>query len=336
MDKRKFLKSTLAGAGVVGVPAAAGAQTRLFGTPGSVIPINPLVPNRLRLAMSRVNIPPAAWDMIVNAALAIDELVTSRTAQHAFANAPGRYFAERGVPDGSFAPHSRDVAMARLAMDDTAKQAAARGDYTAFLQRLREFHLGTLPDPNGLVERITDLLKGNAKFYASLKGAFDRAGGPGPEELADAIARPKLLFEDEDEIVAIDTDVLVMETAVAMIHVVVGAEVVVLAAVVAAIVLFVAGNPDAPLPTRREGAYEPKLAKLDPNLLEFANTATMGARLLGNRDFEISIAKDVVRREIEALFTASASLGLLKVTPDKHGPLVDFAVDKAYEGLGLA
>jgi hypothetical protein len=327
MDKRKFLKSTLAGAGALGVPGAANATNRLYGTPGSVIPINPAIPNKMRLAMSRLSIPTEVWDTVVNAALAIQELAVPGPAQSAFAASPGQFFADRGVP--GIAANSRDVALARLAYDDVANQAARRGDYALFLQRLKEFRLGTMPSPGGLIESVKSLLKTNVKFYEAARSAIESSRNAGPQALVGALASPKVLDMDS---VAVSTDVLVWETVLVMIDIVVGAEILVLSAVVATVVIFVPGtNPN--IETSR---YEAKLARLDPSIIEFASNATMGARLLGNRDFEVSIAKDMLKQEVEALVSASEAVGLISVPAERHGELVDFTFERACEGLGLS
>jgi hypothetical protein len=331
MDKRKFLKSTLAGAGALGVPGAAQAGNRLYGAPGSVIPINPAVANRMRLTLSRLSVPTDVWDTVVNTALAIQELALPGPAQGAFAASPGQYFADRGVP--SMGSNSRDVAMARLALDPVAQAAASRGDYPAFLQRLKEFRLGAMPSPGGLIESVTSLLKSNAKFFAATRDAIEGARNAGPQALLGAIASPKTLDNETWDTIAIDTDVLVYETVVAMIDVVVGAEVLVLAAVVATVVVLLAGLDNL---GKTGHAYEPRLARLDPSVLDFAANATMGARLLGNRDFEVSIAKDLVKQEIEAFVSAVEAVGLISVPAGRHAELVDFTFERACDGLGLA
>jgi hypothetical protein len=333
MDKRKFLKSTLAGAGVLGLPAAAATTgNRLYGMPGSVIPIMPVVADKIRLTLSRLNLPVTAWQMLVDTAAAIQEFATSTSAQKAFASSPSQYFAERGLPEGSFAINSRELAMTRLAVDDVAQRAARSGDYPLFVQRLKDLRVGTIPNPDGLIARTAAALKTNVGFYETMKAAIGQTKTSDPQALAAALTSPsaKAVIMPGDT-VAIDTDVLVFETVIAMIDVVIGAEVLVLAAAIAAIVIIVSGV-EGPA----DKVYDPKLARLDGDLLEFAANATTGARLLGNRDFEVTIAKEVVRREIDALISASEAVGLISTTPEVHGQIIDLAFEKACEGLGLS
>src|SRR5947209_10821946 len=113
MDKRKFLKSTLTGAGALGLAAPVAAQSRLFGTPGSVIPILPAVADQIHLALSKVSMPTPAWELLTSATAAVQELVGSATARADFARAPTQFFADRGLPPGTFEPNSPDLAMAR-------------------------------------------------------------------------------------------------------------------------------------------------------------------------------------------------------------------------------
>ena len=333
MDKRKFLKSTALGAGALGVPAVAGAQTRLFGTPGSVIPINPESADRIRLALSHLSVPTPAWQLVVNAASAIQELVTSQAARQAFATAPTQYFAAHGVPGTAMPTGSREMAIARLAMDEVAQGAARTGDYAAFIERLKHFRVGTIPDSGGLIEKLTGVLKSNVKAYDAMKAALANVGGGGLEKAGVDVS--PAVIGDQDSI-AIDVDVLVMESAVAMIDVVVGAEVLVLAAAVATIVVIVSGAADPTEPLSRPAGVEAKLARLDPALMDFASNATTGARLLGNKSFEVKIAKDVLRRELEALVHASAAVGLLSVKAEQFPALIDIAFERACEGMGRA
>ena len=295
-----------------------------------MIPIVDASANRVRLTLSLLSVPPAGWDMVVGAAAAIQEIVTSASAQQEFAAAPAAFFASRGLPDGTFTEQSREVAITRLAVDPLAQQAAASGDYVSFMQRVKEFRVGVMPSPNGLIERVTELVKENVKIYQSLKAALDD-GAPANRALAGEVAKNATASDT----VAVSANVAVFENVAVAVDAVIGAEVAVLSAVVAAVVIVVSGSPGHPDKAAALSGFRPGLARLDPATMEFAANAMMGARLLGNRDFEVSVAKEVIQREVQALITASVTVGLISATPDEVQALIGMAADKACQALSV-
>ena len=316
-------------------PAGAlGADNRLFGTPASIAPTDPALANKLRLTFSRAAIPTAVWDETLNFIMGLAALKTSDVAKNQFSQSPRAYFEAAGVKTSNKFEKSKEVAMARLVMDENAISAASRGDYASFLRRIQDFNLPAIPDSQGLTSAITKLMRTNAKFYQDVKNAISLAGATNPKLVSDALSGPTLtagIIETDTAVVS--TDTIVVADTFLIVQVSIAAEIIAISAVVVAVVLIVAGVAPQTALTAQSGYGQ--ISKLDNNLIDGAATAITAARLLGNKDFEIKVATDMVHREIEAIVSASEAVGLLQINPNQRETLLNTCKVAAERSLGL-
>jgi hypothetical protein len=322
MKKRDFLK----GAATAGVLASTGtvlADNRLFGTPASIAPYNPGIANKLRLSFARADLPTPVWDDMLAFTTGLDTLATSPDARAQFSSSPRAYFEAIGAKLPEQFETSPEVAMARLIADGGARTAATNGDYVGFLQKLRDFGLPTVPDAQGLTARVTDLLRRDITVYEKIRDSINRSAVTENQETTWAA------LEGATPEINKGSDVYTFAYASIFIYVDVAAVLIsISAAVVGAIAFAVVEKP------LKSGAFG-TVSRLDPRMLEGAQTATSAARLLGNKDFEIQVALDVVHREIESIIAAAETVGIV-TSPQQRDSLILAGKEAAGRVFGLA
>lgn len=344
MKKRDFIKSTVL---VAGTPAAAIGATanRLYGTPGSVIPIAPTKADRIKLSLAKMDIPPAAWDMMVNYFGAVEEVGGSKEHRERFLADPGQYLLSRGLSPDVVKPDSLDVGLLKVAGDPIARSSASEGNYTLFLHRLKELQVTAPPGPSDLSKKIAQLLRDNINAYSAVRLAFSGNSHFAQDEPAFVAASydeaESLLAQSDDSdgdgyeseaylstSISVYTNVMAATNvaAVTQAGAAVAAYLLVAVAVTAVAVVLAAG-------TNSPGVG--RLAKLDPNLFDAAGRASTAARLLGNKAFEVNIVKDLLRQEVTALYEAAESVGIIKLKPRYKEMAIAAALEHAHKGLGL-
>ncbi|MEP7295829.1 MAG: hypothetical protein ABI702_06540 [Burkholderiales bacterium] len=264
----------------------------------------------------------------------IKNLAESPAARKLFSSSPRDYFAQAGVTTSPRFEKSREVALARFISDAASQQAGFSGDYVSFLAKFKQYDLPTIPDASGLTAAITKLLKENIGLYNSVKGAIATAGSSNPKIAEDslrAVVSPNALPRPGTGTAFTNIDTIVSTSVFVVTHVTVAAQVGVLAVVAIAIVAVIAGEA-ATASTQSFGA----VSKLDNQLIDGASVATTAARMLGNKDFEIAIARDVVHREVEAIIAASEAVGLIQTTTAARAQMVQACKLAAEQSLGIA
>lgn len=348
MKKRDFIKSALAAAGTT-VATAASAQattgTRLFGTPGSVIPINPAKADRMRLSFARMDIPPAAWDTMLNYFAAVESVVASKDQRSAFLMNPSKFLNARGLDSSVVKVDSVDVGLLRVANDPVAQASAAEGDYTQFLQRMQELQLTNGPGVSDLSQRISKILLEDVDAYNAVSAAIANHAGldeiepafVGRSHLQASAATPLNDDADGDGMesqaflstsISVYTNVMAITNVAAVTQA--GAAVaayIVVAVAVAAVAVVLTGGTEA------NGLG--RLARLDPRLLEDAGKATAAARILGNKEFELNVISDLLRKEITAIYEAAETVGIVKLKARYKEMAITAALEQAHKSLGL-
>jgi hypothetical protein len=331
MEKRKFLKG-VALAALTPTGAIAADNNRLFGTPSSVIPINPDTANKMRLTFARTSLPIAAWDQTLNFIVGLKNLATSAEAKSQFSKSPRAYFDAVGVVTSPGFEKSKEVAIARLVMDESAQAAASKGDYVSFLQRIKEFNLPTIPDSKGLIAKLAQLMREDAKFYERVKAAISAAGVSNPKIVSDVLASAhsgtNQSSQNENNIIVIDTAIVDTNTIVST-DIFAVTEVSIVIAAIAVVVIFVVGAKNQATSTYGQ------VSKLDSRIIEGASTAITAARLLGNKDFEVQVTKDLVFNEIEAIISAAEAVGITRINPQQREKILQICKTTAMQSLGL-
>ena len=100
MKRRNFLSLSAAGIGLAGLgPGGSVAGGRLYGAP--LYESNPdrmLGENRLRLALSRIEMPVEAWAPLINMSRLWNAVLQDDSTRKAFRRSPRKFLARNGVP----------------------------------------------------------------------------------------------------------------------------------------------------------------------------------------------------------------------------------------------
>lgn len=311
MKKRDFLKggaATLSAAALTGTVAA---DKRLYGTPASLVPTNPTMANKLRLGLARSSIPTPIWDELVSFSTGLTALESSAVARAQFSASPSAYFEAIGVKTSAQFDQSREVALARLVTDETARIAAANGDYVGFLKRFTEFNLPAIPDSQGLMARLVDLLRTDINAYEAARVAIERAGGTSLSQAVSSAIPP------------------CRTGSTCFTNVYVAAEAVVVAVVAVAVVVFPVAVADGEQPIANG------VSRLDPRIIEGAASVVSAARLMGNKEFEMRAVTEMVNVEVEAMIGAIEAVGLIQVDTEQRALIIQAGKDAANRSLGL-
>jgi len=345
MKKREFIRSALAAAGA-GMATQASADNRLFGTPGSVIPITPAKADKMRLSFARMDMPTKTWDTMLNYFSAIESVASSKDQRSAFLKDPSIFLSRRGLASDVVKVDSIDVGLLRLANDPVAQASAAEGNYHAFLERLQDLQVTSNYGVSDLSARISKILLEDVEAYAAVSAAMSNTVELDENEPAfvkrQRLAAQAVMMEGEDDSdgdglesqaylstsISVYTNVMAITNvaAVTQAGAVVAAYLLVAVAVAAVVVVLTSGT---------EASGLGRLARLDPRLLEEASKATAAARVLGNKEFELKVISDLLRQEITAIYDAAEAVGIIKLKPRYKEMAITAALEQAHKGLGL-
>src|SRR5437867_7217433 len=120
MKRRTFLKRTSIGlsALVTGAATAGGfrppedGKRRVYGIPGSVQPRAPLEHNRMRLSLSRTDLPVEAWQEVVALSLLAQDVFDRPEVASSFARNPAGYLKASGMDDVTLDTQAVEVKVA--------------------------------------------------------------------------------------------------------------------------------------------------------------------------------------------------------------------------------
>lgn len=345
MKKREFIKSALAAAGTGIAASTSAADTRLFGTPGSVIPIAQVKADKMRLSFARMDIPPATWDNMLNYFSAVESVASSKDQRSAFLKDPNTFLARRGLAGDVVKMDSIDVGLLRIASDPVAQESAAEGNYQLFLERLKDLNVTSNYGQSDLSARISKILLEDVEAYTAVSAAMANTVTFDDNEPA-FVTRQRLaaqgsMMESDDAdgdglesqaylstSISVYTNVMAITNvaAVTQAGAVVAAYLIVAVAVAAVVVVLTSGT---------EASGLGRLARLDPRLLEEASKATAAARVLGNKGFELSVISDLLRQEVTAIYDAAEAVGIIKLKPRYKEMAITAALEQAHKGLGL-
>ncbi len=336
MKKREFLRN--AAKVITLVPVATGsvaANGRLFGTPASISPTDPVAANKLRLSFARSSVPIEVWDQMLAFTSGLQRLSSSDDAKRQFNASPRNYFEAAGVQTTERFTRSREVAMARLIMDYEAQDAVSKGDYQAFLRRIQDFNLPTIPDADGLTSKIAAQLRNDIRLYRRVKSAIESAGNSNPKIAADALLALDSKFSADDT-VSVSTDTIVAADVFAVVQVSVAAEVIAISAVVVAVIAVVAVKCDPNACDSPDFIPYGSISRLDQRIIDGASTAITLARLLGNESFQVNVARDLIAKEMEAVLTAAEQVGLIRYDIAQRAALKSICIAAAERSFGLS
>lgn len=339
MEKREFLKGAAKLAALAPAGAIAKDTGRLFGAPASVTRIDPATQNKLRLAFARSGVPTDSWDEMLAFVDGLQQLDASEDARARFSASPSEYFERLGVRTGPQFVRSREMAMARLAADTAAKQAARSGDYITFMQKVKQYNLPVLPDASVLTNNLIGVLRKDKAFYESVRSIMQTSGNASSPAAIRALqnsATPGMDARPDDTAVNY-TNTITAVSVFLLAHVSIAAEVIAISAVAVGAVLVVAVTPCDPRICHNTDAVPVgNIAKLDPALVKGAETAVRMSRMMGAPAFELQVARDMLSRELEAIINATESVGIVALASGEKQRLLEQCTDAAGRALGLA
>jgi len=320
MKRRQFLSLSAAGVGLAGLdqrlPTGSGG---LYGQPlfmrgGSTAGGE----NRLRLSLSRMEIPVDAWNPIMQMSRLWNSVLREETSRRAFHASPRRFLLDHGVPPDVMDETDPQFQLLRVVTDPYVRHLAAAGDYPAFLVRLKESGVLHRGAEGALRSRIKAILQADQEALRRELAAAPGVRGPAakqPPELTEVytVSRQLATLNDAVQVVAVAAvAVAVAAIVVTLISVAVTVTVGLSLgfAVSVAVQTSVAasggscGNCHADLG---------KVAGLEPAMRRNLETVIRAARLTGQRSFEVEALKDYIATESRACLEAAEELAIIRL-----------------------
>ncbi|MDP6416687.1 MAG: hypothetical protein QGG54_16890, partial [Gammaproteobacteria bacterium] len=161
MKRRNFLSLSAAGIGLAGLgPSGSVAGGRLYGAPLYEANTDRVLgENRLRLALSRIEIPIEAWGPLMNMSRLWNAVLQDKSTREEFRSSPRRFLARNGVPLAIMKRSSQEFRLLQLICDPYIRHIAGSGNYRAFISRLKENNLLHDDAEDSLRNRIQKLLE---------------------------------------------------------------------------------------------------------------------------------------------------------------------------------
>lgn len=329
MKRRNFLSLSAAGIGLAGMgPAGAAADGRLFGAPQYARGAGQaLGENRMRLALSRMEMPVEAWEPLLGMSRVWNTVLQDDATRHAFLAAPRRFLARRGIPPSVIDRSPQEFRLLRLVCDPYVRHVAAAGNYGAFISRLKESNLLHDDAENSLRRRVRRLL---AADIEQLRRRMPDTG-TGVTTLSDltesadlyAVTRELAAANGETQAVAAAM-VVVVVAALAATYVSVGVNVTVVLnlgfsiSVAVSVSIGVGGAGGGGDSCADCHSYIGAVAGLEPKMHDNLDQTIRAARLTGQPTFETEALKDYICTETRACLEAAESLAALNLPSDPH------------------
>ncbi|MFC5695215.1 hypothetical protein ACFPU0_06530 [Pseudomonas sp. GCM10022186] len=155
MRRRDIFKAAVLG-GVASALPVASSNERLFGAPGSIIAKDTASDNKLRLLMSKGDIPVEVWEDVVDFSRVWSAVSSDLSLAGEFYADRESFLAKMGVAEGTIEPRSMEEKLLLASHDPTIRKAAIDGDYAAYLGRLKE--LGVFMATPTLRQRVDRLM----------------------------------------------------------------------------------------------------------------------------------------------------------------------------------
>ena len=162
MKRRQFLSWSATGVGLAGAgQAGVLSGERLFGVPLYVqgAPDAGLAENRLRLALSRIDMPVEAWEPLAGLARLWRLVLRDDESRREFRAAPGRFLRRHGVSSAVMEQQRQAIRLLELVADPYVQHLAGSGQYRRFIGKLREKHLLHDDAERSLRHRVRQILE---------------------------------------------------------------------------------------------------------------------------------------------------------------------------------
>lgn len=328
MQRRNFLSLSAAGIGLAGMgPAGAATDGRLFGMPQYARgPGQALGENRMRLALSRMEMPVEAWEPLLNMSRLWNTVLQDDATRQEFTAAPRRFLARHGIPLSVIDRSPQEFRLLQLVCDPYVRHVAAAGNYGAFIGRLKEDGLLHDDAEDSLRRRVRALLATDLEQLRRRVPGM-AAGETALPELAEsadlyAVTRELAAVNGETQAVAAAM-VVVVVGALAATYVSVGVNVTVVLNLgfsisVAVSVSIGVGGAGGGVGGGCENCHADigAVAALEPKMRDNLDWTIRAARLTGRPSFETEALKAYIFTETRACLEAAESLAALNLPSD--------------------
>lgn len=330
MKRRSFLEGIKLTA--VGLPilssAQVGAGSRILGLPNSIAGPEAegfvLDHNRLHLSLARANVPVDAWNKVCGYADLWMSVLADRSQAAEFSRDPGKYLRKKGVPESVLSSRDMEMKVMMALLDPEISRMSMSGDYFGFLSRLRDAGSLTAVNYSGLKSKLVEILE---RDRIQIEEELRSQGIMNDEALS------KLLGEDNFRAlvemirsgrVVVPNLFAVLIVAVLVVAAV-GVALVVAVTVLVSVTVKVSGaprdpqDPQDPIAPDKVASQEPlaalnpRIAMMEPALLENMEVKMRVAQMLGNESFSQQAYRDVLRAEVCALVDAAEQVGIVQI-----------------------
>jgi len=282
---------------------------RLFGMPSYIGSTDAsLRKDKLRLSLSRVDVPVEAWDSVINLSGIWDLVLNDRRAQKAFLSSPRRFLQDHGIAQDVLNADSQEVRLLKLVCDPYVRHVAASGQYREFIAQLQKSDVLHADADDSLSQQIRELMQSDLtrmrELVSSAKVGFvgDVLGSQNTADLyfltEQLVGASSSLSESN---AAATAAVVILAAAVVVVVVAVGVGI--------SVSVGVSGctNCHADL-----GA----LANIEPKMRENLDTVIRAARLTGQSSIEVEALKDFVATESRLCLEVADEMDLIQLPND--------------------
>lgn len=183
MRRREFIRGAALSGVALSLPVA-NAGNRLYGKPGAKVAAGAKADNRLRLIMSRAEVPVDVWEDVVEFSQVWSAVSRDSTlAAEFYSDRPG-FLQRAGVREELITPRSTEEQLLLASQDPIVRRAGMKGDYAQYLGRLKD--MGVFAAPSTLRKRVDELLEEDANAlttFISRSTAQPDLGGEYTSEL---------------------------------------------------------------------------------------------------------------------------------------------------------
>ncbi len=323
MKRRKFLNLSAAGVGLMGLgPAGAAGNIGLYGEPMfQQSSSNALAENRLRLTLSRAELPVEAWEPIMNMSRLWGQVLKNKATRTAFQRSPRRFLRSRGVPDDIVGENSDQFRLLKMICDPYVRHLASSGNYRAFIGKLRDANVLEQRAGNRLRGRIRGLLQQDLQQLRSRMQSVTRDDFTQLSEIETtaelyAVSQQLAAANDTTQVVAAAVALVVVAVAV-LTYVTISINAAVILNVAAAVAVVVAAAVTVSGGCTDCHANFGKLASLEPSMQQNLDTVIRAARLSGQASFETEALKDYIADESQACLEAAEDLAVIHLPRQK-------------------
>lgn len=321
MKRRSFLSGLALSA--TGLPVLAGSNaTGILGTPNSLSGPDAerleLHNDRLKLSLSRINVPVETWSQLKQSTKVWDEVFFSKSARVEFQENPARFLRSRGIPPELLSNNDIEVRLLRAVSNENILNMAVDGDYAGFVQELAAN--GVLQgSESGIKAKIMEIFANNrSKIEENLAELGINSEDEIKQYLNTDEMQAIMQYVSEGRLVFPGLVVLAALAAIytfAVIYISIGINFgfAVFAGAVFSVYSLVYASIAAEGSGADNMAARQRISMMAPELYEDMEVKLRLAKLVGNKSIAEKSYRDLVRIEISAFLGAAEDIGMFQI-----------------------